>query len=169
MQTLVRDIRHAWRVLQKNPSFTAIADSHIGVRHRRQRRELCRCPRSSSAASALSAIRRAWCECMTPIPLATRTCRPFRRRISMTSRASRDAFEDLGGYWYSPGSGGLLVERRGEPAYLETVFAGNGFFSTLGVKPVLGRPFLAEENVVGKDAVAILSYRLWQKTISRGS
>jgi hypothetical protein len=60
-------------------------------------------------------------------------------------------------------SGGLSLSGVGEPAYLDTAFAGKGFFSTLGVRPLLGRPFLPEENIAGNDAVAILSYALWQK------
>jgi hypothetical protein len=75
----------------------------------------------------------------------------------------QDVFENLGGYWYSPGSGGLALTGEGEAAYLETAFAGNGFFQTLGVSPFLGRSFRPDENVVGKDAVAVLSYRLWRR------
>jgi len=55
----------------------------------------------------------------------------------------QDVFSNLGGYWYSPGSGGLSLTGAGEPAYLETVFAGNGFFSTLGVALVIAEIALA--------------------------
>ncbi|MDQ3816656.1 MAG: ABC transporter permease [Acidobacteriota bacterium] len=36
-------------------------------------------------------------------------------------------------------------------------------FATLGVKPFLGRDFLPEEGVVGKENEVILSYGLWQR------
>ena len=36
-----------------------------------------------------------------------------------------------------------------------------GFFALIGVQPMLGRPFLEEEGLEGKDQVAILSYDLW--------
>ena len=37
------------------------------------------------------------------------------------------------------------------------------FFRTLGVKPAMGRDFLAEEDEVGGSAVLLLSHRLWER------
>jgi len=160
--SLFRDAHHAWRVLGKNPLFTAIATLTLAL--------------GIGACVANFAVVRG--VLLRPLPYGdpARLVRVYDANPARDANMSafspqdlddfsrqQDVFEDLGAYWYSPGSGGLSLSGVGEPAYLDTAFAGRGFFSTLGVKPLLGRPFLPEENVAGKDAVAILSYALWKK------
>jgi macrolide transport system ATP-binding/permease protein len=48
-----------------------------------------------------------------------------------------------------------------EPVQGERVSA--GFFSTLGVRPVLGRDFLTGEDVAGAAPVVLMSYSTWQR------
>src|SRR4030095_1926224 len=46
---------------------------------------------------------------------------------------------------------------------LAEVVSGN-FFDALGVKPILGRGFIEEENLVPmRDAVVVISYEFWRK------
>lgn len=58
--------------------------------------------------------------------------------------------------------GGFELTGQGKP---ETIHAGkvtSGFFSVLGVQPILGRVFLPEEDQPGRDKELILSYKTWQ-------
>ncbi len=49
-----------------------------------------------------------------------------------------------------------------EAAQVSGLRVSAGFFSVLGVKPLLGRTFLPEEETLGKDHVVVLSYGLWK-------
>ncbi|MCL4178176.1 MAG: ABC transporter permease [Verrucomicrobia bacterium] len=50
-----------------------------------------------------------------------------------------------------------------EPERVKGLRITANFFRTLGVKPALGRDFLAEEDEPGGSAVLLLSYRLWER------
>ena len=50
----------------------------------------------------------------------------------------------------------------GDPLAVPEMDVSPNFFSVLGTNPTLGRPFLPEEGVPGKDHVVILSYRIWR-------
>jgi putative ABC transport system permease protein len=50
-----------------------------------------------------------------------------------------------------------------EPEQVSGLRVSSTFFPTLGVNPFLGRNFLPEEEVLGKDRVVILSYGLWKR------
>jgi putative ABC transport system permease protein len=51
----------------------------------------------------------------------------------------------------------------GEPERLQGQRVSAEFFSTLGVQPLVGRDFLAEEDRAGATPAVILSYGLWQR------
>ena len=52
---------------------------------------------------------------------------------------------------------------RGEPERLATAVTTSNLFTLLGVKPALGRTFLAEEDKRGGNRVALLSHGLWKR------
>jgi putative ABC transport system permease protein len=51
----------------------------------------------------------------------------------------------------------------GEPERLQGRIVSTGFFSTLGIKPLMGRDFLAEEDRPGATPAVILSYGFWRR------
>ena len=50
-----------------------------------------------------------------------------------------------------------------EPEQVSGLRVSSGFFDVLGVKPLLGRTFLPEEENLGRDRVVVLSYGLWKR------
>src|SRR3989442_742362 len=74
-------------------------------------------------------------------------------------RAQNKTFEQLGIYrWWSTNLTGADSPERVQGFQVTT-----NFLDIVGVKPVMGRGFLAEEGEPGKDAVALLTYNLWQR------
>lgn len=67
---------------------------------------------------------------------------------------------DQFGYWLW--GGGSVVDPSGEPRELNSNIVSQGFFPTLGVKPLLGRWFDAEDYRTGRK-VTVLSYTEWQR------
>jgi putative ABC transport system permease protein len=51
----------------------------------------------------------------------------------------------------------------GDPQRLQGTRASGLIFKTLGVAPILGRPFTPEEDVPGKNHVVVLGYGFWQR------
>jgi len=58
---------------------------------------------------------------------------------------------------------GFNILGDGLPERLSGMRVTGNFFETLGVRPVLGRGFLPEEDVVGGPRVVVLSHGLWKR------
>jgi putative ABC transport system permease protein len=67
-------------------------------------------------------------------------------------------FQDLGAFQ----SQSFTLTGVDEPMLLEGLRASAGFFSVLGVSPVMGRTFAPEEDQPGHEHEVILSYDLWR-------
>src|SRR6476660_2822389 len=60
-------------------------------------------------------------------------------------------------------SASLNLTGEGEPQRLIGVKVTAHYFDVYGVKPILGRMLLPEEDAVGKNHVVVLSYGFWQR------
>src|SRR6202048_330084 len=69
------------------------------------------------------------------------------------------SLEDLAAF----GSSTMTLTGDGEPEQLLGTRASAGYFSTVGVEPMLGRSFLSEEYEPGKGQVVILGHAFWQR------
>jgi predicted permease len=58
---------------------------------------------------------------------------------------------------------GFTLTGSDKPEQVDACAATAGFFSTLGVQPLLGRRFTPEEDQPGRSNVVVLSHRLWQE------
>ena len=69
------------------------------------------------------------------------------------------AFEDLAGYY----GNAFNLTGDGEPERLDGIQSTPNLFPLLGVQPMLGRWFNADEGLPGQSQVTILSYGFWQR------
>jgi putative ABC transport system permease protein len=58
---------------------------------------------------------------------------------------------------------------RGEPERLRAAGAAGNFFTTLGVRPALGRALLPSDDDAGTQPVAVLTHGLWQRLFGGAS
>jgi predicted permease len=78
-------------------------------------------------------------------------------------RKMSDVFESVA----LMGQRGYDVGAQGSVIRLEGAYVTPSYFTVLRSAPVLGRAFLEEDAVLGKDKSAILSYGLWEEMFSR--
>src|SRR5262245_32188956 len=158
MQTLLQDLRYGARILLKNPGFTLIAvftlalgiganTAVFGLMDKLMLRSL---PVKDPARLVLLQS-----ECLNPRV----TFADFSWADYNDYRAQNRVFTDLTAFAQQPvnlGDGDQMERVRAEAV-------AENYFGTLGVRPLLGRPFLAEENKApGANPVAVIGYSLWK-------
>src|SRR5712691_8571922 len=68
-------------------------------------------------------------------------------------------FEDVAAF----GAATMTLTGAGEPEQILGTRASAGYFSVVGVEPMLGRSFLPEEYEPGKEQAVILGHAFWQR------
>lgn len=158
MSTLTHDIRFGWRQLRKRPAFTALAiiSMTLGI----------------GANSAIFSL----VDTVLLRPLAVRAPNELYQiygtqhkdaDITLQSHLNYKDYRDR-----NTVLSGLITYRiavaslsdRGQNERLWGYLVSGNYFDVLGVQPILGRGFLAEEDKTPEERpVAILSYTCWQK------
>lgn len=161
MGTLWQDLRYGARILLKQPGLTAIAITALAVS----------IGANTAIFSAIDAL------LISPLPIEQMgglvvpiTLRegfdPFGSSFLEYS-AYRDRNQSLAGIGIAT-AGSFNLTGRGEPQRLRGAAVSGSYLACLGTKPVLGRVFTAEEDRPGGAAVAMVSYRFWQKEFAGG-
>ncbi len=77
----------------------------------------------------------------------------------MDLRNHIQAFDDVAAY----DSSNINLTGEGEPERIESAQVSASFFTLLGVQPILGRAFTADEDRPGHSNVVVMSQGLWQR------
>ncbi len=161
LQSLASDFRFGLRALRKRPSFTVVAALTLALG----------IGATSAVFSLVDGV------LLRPLPFADPGRLVFVRQsfpekglddwtLSQENVAMyRDrvpAFQSFAAYTRR----GVTVDLSGRPRRVAAALVAGDFFGVLGVDPVAGRRFAAEEDRPGKNDVAILSYGFWQSAFS---
>jgi putative ABC transport system permease protein len=73
------------------------------------------------------------------------------------------SFASMAAYMVESPSGAYNLTGDGEPERVRPLVVTSQFFDVIGVRPVLGRGFRAEEETVGRHHVVVLSDGLWRR------
>jgi hypothetical protein len=164
LDDLMRDVRHAFRLLRRNPVFTAVAVISLAL--------------GIGANSAIFSLADALI--LRPLPVSDpgavvtisaettdqsdaggRMSYPNYRDLRDTSQS----FDGLLAYQVSIVS--VARSRHDVREVRIGMLVSDNFFSVLGVQPALGRSFTPEEGQVpGRDAVVVLSYDFWKNAMA---
>ena len=158
-EVLWQDLRYAWRTLRKSPGFTSVAVITLAL--------------GIGANSAIFTVVNS--VLLQPLPYRNSN-RIFllaesRKGTSELSiaylnfvdwQAQNHVFERMGAV--QPQS--FVLTGGDQPELLPGRCVSEGFFPTLGVKPVAGRTFLPADDQPSATPVAIISYGLWQRRFS---
>ena len=156
MQKLLQDMRFGIRMLLKNPgvSLVAILTLAVGI---------------GANAAIFSVVNTVL---LRPLPykdpgrlVAIWENQPSQgqTRVSPANffdwKKQSTSFEDMSAY----GGSAMTLTGVGEPEQLSGTRVSSGYFDVVGIRPMLGRAFLADEYEVGKGQVVILGHGLWRR------
>ncbi len=174
MGLFIQHLRYAFRMLGKNPGFTAIAILSLGlgigantaiftmINSLMLKSLPVREPQQ--LVSFGKEIDGGQVDGIRPGPLDIFTY-DFYKQIE----AQHEPFQDVCGFGSFPVQ--VSVRTSAQPGEAATQAVSNlvsgNFFSVLGAEPILGRPITpVDTDAPGRNPVAVISYRYWQQTLA---
>jgi putative ABC transport system permease protein len=159
MQTLIQDLRYGARMLFNQPGFTLIAVLTLAL--------------GIGATTAIFSVVNAVLLRPLPFPQAERIVRLWESRVPEDGlrvavrypnfqdwRQQQQSFTHLAAYRED----GFNLQTGAEARRLEGARVTVDFFNVLGVQPMQGRAFTAQEDAPHGERVVILSHALWQQS-----
>jgi putative ABC transport system permease protein len=160
IETFFQDVRYAFRMLRKNPGFTAVAVLTLAL--------------GIGANTAIFSV--VYAVLLKPLPyanpnqLVTAFQANTQEGIPETGtsypnfeewRAQNHVFSELATINFHQ----LTLTGRGEPSEVDTCVVTPEHFAVLDVKPLQGRVFFPEDGKRGAPPVVIVSENLWRGTL----
>jgi putative ABC transport system permease protein len=158
VENLLQDIRYGLRALAKNPGFTAVAVLTLAL--------------GIGANTAIFSVVENLLLRALPYAQPERlvgiwnTYPPQVPKAGLSPgdyadwRRQNVSFSEIGAF--ATNSQGFNLAGEGEPQRVEAGYADSGLLPMLGIRPVAGRAFFAEEDRPGNAPAVILGHRLWQ-------
>jgi putative ABC transport system permease protein len=155
METLLQDLRYAFRVLIKSPSFTAIAVLTLAL-------GIGANTAIFSVVNAILLRPLAFHDSSRIMLIAEKSKYPdpsVSYQNFVDWRDQSHSFECVQGMRAST----ITLTGAGEPERLNARWVTSGLFPLLGVKALLGRTFRDDEDRAGGAPAVVISYGLWQR------
>ena len=161
MGSMLKDLRYAFRALRKSPGFalTAMLSIALGIGANTAifsvvHGVLLR-PLPFDRPEGLVTVGHVYSQINLKTGVSGAGFRFYQQESRVFTRAAA----------FTGWAANLSLE--GNPERLQGQRATADYFSTLGIQPVLGRGFLAEEEQPGNDRVVVLSEGLWARAFGR--
>jgi len=162
---LVQDLRYSFRSMRRNAGFAAFAFLIAGLG-------------IGASATVFSVVNTLL---LRPLPfekpselvwIANRDLPDLSGQTTQVGylldlRERTQTLSAVAGYFAFYGVGDNLLSGRGEPERVSGVPVSENFFDVLGVKPLLGRAFTAQESAWNGPKVVMLGYALWERRFNR--
>ncbi|MEO6871319.1 MAG: ABC transporter permease [Chthoniobacterales bacterium] len=158
---MITDLKYAFRMLLKSPGFTIVAVLTLAL--------------GIGANSAIFSVVDTVLLRPLSFPHPDRLVAIWNSDVNQPASHETDSFPDFYDYRAQSQSfsamaaysgAGTVLSGIGEAQELSGVAVAGDFFEVMGVQPMLGRGFTAQESKIGQPNVVVISHELWQRAFA---